>query len=415
MAKKKNNFISDASIFIATFAPFEDGKRLPTNGMIEPMLSFFLPRAKKVTLLIEPHSGSDFIDPIVEEYKADKLQKSKEISKLLYFPIYLLCKFQNDHKTHISLKLRDFLSVLFVGFFTHESYDYFIGLESVNALAGVLLKRFGKVKKVIYYVSDYSPTRFGETFFNKIYLWLDKYCAMHTDIIWDVSPVMQNARITVGLDAKCSAPVIIMPNALFPSQIKALPIEKRIPFSLVFMGSLGFENGPDLAIESLKEVKKRIPQATLHIIGGGKQNLERLKLLTKKIGLEKDVVFHGFVLNNDDMAALVRKCYIALAPYRALPQSVRWYADATKIRQYLASGLPIVTTQVPPLGKVVAEKGAAIIANDSVNDFSKAIIKLLTDKKMYSDFEKTAQKLSQENTWENEYTKAFEQVKRYEK
>ncbi|HEX8966030.1 MAG TPA: glycosyltransferase family 4 protein, partial [Patescibacteria group bacterium] len=176
-----------------------------------------------------------------------------------------------------------------------------------------------------------------------------------------------------------------------------------------------FENGPDLAIETLKEVKKQVPNTTLQIIGGGKQNLERLKLLTQKLGLEKDVLFHGFVLDNNDMAAMVRKCYLALAPYRALPQSVRWYADATKIRQYLASGLPVVTTQVPPLGKVVADKGAALVAKDNIQAYAKAIVKLLQDKNLYIKFEKKARELSAENTWEHEYEKAFKTMSEYEK
>lgn len=415
MAKKKNNPISAASVFIATFAPFENGKRLPTNGMVEPMLSFFLPRAKKTTLLTQPHSGSDFVDPLIDEYIGEKQVSSKRLSKFLYYPIYLLCKLQNDQKTHISLKLRDLLSVIFVGLKSQEKYAFFIGLESINTLGGIFLKKMGKVKTVIYYVSDYSPTRFGKTFFNNIYIWLDQYCAMHADFIWDVSPAMQKARIQAGLNAKKSAPVILMPNGLFPSQIKSLPIEKRIPNSLVFMGSLGFENGPDLAIETLKEVKKQVPNTTLQIIGGGKQNLERLKLLTQKLGLEKDVLFHGFVLDNNDMAAMVRKCYLALAPYRALPQSVRWYADATKIRQYLASGLPVVTTQVPPLGKVVADKGAALVAKDNIQAYAKAIVKLLQDKNLYIKFEKKARELSAENTWEHEYEKAFKTMSEYEK
>jgi len=409
--QKNNSIHNRSSVYIATFAPYENGKRLPTNGMVEPMVSFFLPRAKNLLLLVEPHSGSDFIEPVIEDYTDKTLIETRKINKFFYLPVYWLCQLQNDGSTHISFKLRDFFSVLFIGLFRREKFDYFIGLESINTLAGIVLKRFGIIKTVIYYVSDYSPTRFGKTLFNTVYLWLDRFCVTHSNIIWDVSPAIQKARVAAGLNPEKSAPVIHVPNALFSSQIKSLPIEKRIPYSLVFMGSLGFENGPDLAIESLAEIRKKFPKAMLHIIGGGKQNLERLKILTTNLNLEKAVIFYGFVVDNNEMAKLVRRCYIALAPYRAIPYSVRWYADATKIRQYLASGLPVVTTQVPPLGKEVARKGAALVAKDTTESFAQTIIQLLNDPEKYKQMEQLTRELSRENIWEIEYQKAFETMR----
>lgn len=404
----QNNF---SSVYIATFAPYENGQRLPTNGMVEPMISFFLPRTKDLLMLVQPHCGSDFIEPVVEEYKEKKLVKTEKLSIFFYSPIYWICKLQNDGKTHISFKIRDFFSVVLIGLSKKRRFDYFIGLESINTMAGIILKKIRMIKTVIYYVSDYSPTRFGKTLFNSIYVWMDRFCATHADVIWDVSPAIQIARIEAGLDSKKSAPVIHMPNALFSSQIDSLPISKRIPYSLVFMGSLGYENGPDLAIESLPEIRKKFSQATLHIIGGGRQNLERLKMLTTQLHLEKAVIFYGFVVDNNEMANLVKRCYIALAPYRAIPYSVRWYADATKIRQYLASGLPVITTQVPPLGKEIVRKGAALVAKDTKESFAQTIIQLLKNPEKYKQMERIARALSKENIWEIEYQKAFDTMR----
>ena len=52
---------------------------------------------------------------------------------------------------------------------------------------------------MVYYVSDYSPDRYRQKWFNDLYLWLDRQAAMHADIIWDVSPAMQPARVKAGL------------------------------------------------------------------------------------------------------------------------------------------------------------------------------------------------------------------------
>ena len=79
--KKNNIFTNTTSVLIATFAPFDHGIRLPTNGMIEPMLSFFLPKVKKLFVIIQPHTGSDRIDPIIEEYHDHKLFETWTISQ----------------------------------------------------------------------------------------------------------------------------------------------------------------------------------------------------------------------------------------------------------------------------------------------------------------------------------------------
>ncbi|MDO8657825.1 MAG: glycosyltransferase [Candidatus Levybacteria bacterium] len=398
---------SGSSVFFATFAPYENNKRLPTNGMVEPMLSFFLPRIRKTLMIIQPHPGSDRISPIVEIYEKDNLKQRYTISALYYFPIYLICKLQNTVKTHISFKLRDLFSVLITGFSQKDRYDFFIGLEGINTLGGIILKRLGKVRTVIYYVSDYSPHRFGKTLFNGLYVWLDRFCAINADFIWDVSLAMQPARIKAGLNPKKSAKCLHVPNGLFATQIKALPIEKRMPFSLVFLGTLGYENGPDLAIESLIIIKKKYPKVKLHIVGGGKENLNRLKNLVEKLQLKDSVIFYGFIVDNNEMAGIIRKCYIALAPYRAIKNSIRWYADATKIRQYMASGLPIITTHVPPLGKQIVEKGAGIMIDDSKEDLAKAAMHLFTNSQLYDKVTQRAIALSKNNTWENIYKKAF--------
>lgn len=154
----------NSSVLFATFAVYIKGERLPSNGMIEPILSFFLPKVKDFVLLIQPHPGSDRINPIIQEYVKSIRVKNIIISPLLYLPLYLLCKIQNNDNTHISFKIRDFFSVLYCGFVFGRKYDFFIGFESINALAGIILRKLGKVKTVIYYVSDYSPKRFGSQF-----------------------------------------------------------------------------------------------------------------------------------------------------------------------------------------------------------------------------------------------------------
>lgn len=406
------NLYTNSSVLIATFSPWKNNIRAATNGMIEPMLSYMLPHFKTVWLVDQPYPGSDRFFPIVEEYTNKKLKKVEK-TNVLIFPLLPFLYLTNKPGTRIAHKIRDFLSVIEVGLKQSNKFDLFIGLESINALAGIILRKMGKVKKVVYYVSDYSPKRFNNTLINNFYLWLDRMAAIHCDYIWDVSPAMQPARISVGLNPKKSAPVILVFNALFENQLIYLPFHKREKNSVVFVGTLGLENGPDVAIEAFKEVVRSVHDATLHIIGGGGQGFEAeyLKKLIRKYHLEKNVTFHGAIWDLEVLSEKISHYQIGLAPYKRFEGSIRLYGDATKLRIYAASGLAIIATDVPPLGKELEEKKAALIVKSNKDELAKAIIQLLKQPEKIKRMTEFSKIYAKNNVWENTYNNALSKMR----
>lgn len=406
--KKKENLL------FASFSPYVNNKRDPKNGNIDPFISFFPQRTKNFVLIDQPDPGSSIIPPVIEIYSNGTLKKKYLLNFLTYKPFYWFLKSLHvvDHRTNVFYKIRDLLSVIHIGLTFGEKFHYFIGLESINTLGGLILRKMGFVNKVIYYVSDYSPNRYNNKLFNSIYLWLDRLCCYHSDFIWDVSLAMQKARVKVGLNEKNSAPVIHVPNALLPEYINHLDLDKLIPFSLVFMGSLGYENGPDLAIEAFALVLKKFPKARLHIIGGGKNDLSRLKELTAKLELEKYVKFYGMIPKDQDMYPTLRKFYLGLAPYLNLKGSVRLYGDSLKLRAYMASGIPVITTEVPPLGLELSKFGSAIITKDDKKHLALDLIKILSNNDLYRKYREKAIEYGKDNTWDNSFNRAFEQMKK---
>ncbi len=395
-------------VCIATFSVYKDGKRTAINGMVEPLLSFFQTRTKELDLIDGPHPGSDTVLTMYEKYlNGNVAQRSTSYLSSFLSP---LLRAQNENGTQVFFKLRDIVSVFEWMIRSRKRYDLFIGLESIFTIAGIMLKKIGLAKKVVYYVSDYSPKRYPQKMLNSFYLWLDRYCCYNADYIWDVSPAMLPARISAGLDKKKSHPFILVPNALFPEQINYLPDEKVKKNSLVFAGTFGFENGSKLAIETMVEVVKNISDASLHFFGGDEQLENQLKTVTRDLNLQKHVFFHGFIPNAPKLSESIKRYMIGLAPYLSIPGSARWYADATKIRLYLGAGLPVITTQVPPLGREISRIGAAIIVNDDERDLAKAIIDLLNDKKKYTEMRKNAKQYAKKNTWGNTFRSAFSQM-----
>ena len=398
------------AVLIATFSPWKGGVRLPTNGMVKPFVDYFSKRSKEFVLIDQPHPGSDILMPRIEIYKNGKQTKIVKNSFWLSWlrPVLSLT---NVHKTQISFKLRDFLSVVDFTTRSKSKFNLFIGFESVNALAGVVLKKFGRIKNVVYYVSDFSPHRYKQNWFNKLYLWLDKLAATYADATWNVSNAMPLARKKLGYNLSKLSPQIFAPNAFFKKEIKYLPFNKTKPYSIIYAGTLGLENGPNLAIESMPEILGKFPKATLTIAGGGRSEDEiYLKKVIRKLKLEKNVNFVGFVPTNKELFDLVRQHWLSVAPYKAIPNSVRWYADAVKIRMSMACGLPVITTQVPPNGKLAEKAGAGIITKDNPEDIANALIKIFSDKNLYLKMRRNAITSAKENTWENSYTNALKKM-----
>lgn len=392
-------------VLVATFSPWNEGKRSPTNGMVEPFTQFFSKRVGHFVLIDQPHPGSDTVIPFIEIYKKSKLKSIKKSSLTLLKPFL---RSKNAANTSIIFKIRDFLSVLDFVFRDRKKYDLIIGFESINALAGVFLKKIGLVDTVVYFVSDFSPRRYKQKWFNNLYLFLDKLAATYSDATWNVSYAMSEARKNLGYNMGELSPQLYAPNAFFTSEIKYLPVSKIKPVSIMYAGSMGKENGPDLAIKAMTKIIKKIPNATLTLAGWTtKQDEEKLINLIKKLKLENSVEFKGFIPTNYEMLDLVRHHQISIAPYRAIPNSVRWYADAVKIRSSLACGLPVVTTQVPPMGKEAEKLGAGVVVKDNVNDLSEAIINIFLDKKRYLKMRSNAIKAAKNNTWENSYSNAL--------
>lgn len=407
----KNNYLSsDASVLFATFSLWTNGKRMPTNGSVEPLRDFLVPRIRRLVLIDQLAPGSEDVFHKIEVYANHSKKMSAYVPSIFFYLLWPFLKLKNYTGTHVVYKIRDFFSIIDWVVRDRKKFDYFIGLESVNACVGVLLRRLGIVKNVVYYVSDYSPSRYKHWWFNQLYLWLDRYSAKHADYIWDVSRAIHPARIKAGLRLQSSAPVIHVANGLFPEQIKQNPVAQIDPHALVFMGTLGPENGPDVAIRALAIIRKKFPDATLHIIGGTAASSAWLLPIVRDYHQESAVIFHGFVPSAAQMSAIMRKCAVAVAPYRAVTGSPRFYGDAGKIRAYCASGLPIVSSRVPPIAKDVEAKGAAIVTGDDEKSFAKAVSTILNNKSVFIKMRRCAIAIAKTNTWEHQFVQAFEQM-----
>ena len=165
----------NSTVLFATFSMWTSDKRMPTNGSVESFRDFLIPRVKKIVLIDGVVPGSEEVMPKIEEYDEHKADPKLHESSWWMFLLKPWLKLTNSHGTRISFKLRDFLSIFDWCMRDKTHFDYFVGLESIYGLAGIILRKTGRVDKVIYYVSDYSPNRFSRGWFNQLYLALDRF------------------------------------------------------------------------------------------------------------------------------------------------------------------------------------------------------------------------------------------------
>lgn len=95
---------------------------------------------------------------------------------------------------YIGKYLRDLFIIIQAVFLKKEKYDLFIGVDSLNCLGGLFLKKLGKVRKVIFYSIDFVPIRFDNKFLNRTYHAIENYCVTHSDEVWNVSPRIAEGR-----------------------------------------------------------------------------------------------------------------------------------------------------------------------------------------------------------------------------
>jgi len=140
---------------------------------------------------------------------------------------------------------------------------------------------------------------------------------------------------------------------------------------LVYMGSFFYFSGLIDALEEFAEVSKSAPNLKFLLIGGGEQDSE-LRQKVERLGLSEKVVFTGFV----SYADLPRHLKIADVAVNTLePTLVANVAFPNKVLQYMAAGLPVVSTRLDGLVQTFGDRAGITWASDS-KDVIEAALKL---------------------------------------
>lgn len=302
------------------------------------------------------------------------------------------------------LYVKDLIYTLVWVFTSDQIYDIYFGINNLNALAGLVLKKLGRVKKVVYYTIDLYPQRFSSKIINWIYHKLDKACVKFCDETWNVSPFIVKSREQEGMIGKDFSRQFTVPIGIWFYEIKRVPWEKVKKTKIVYVGHLKNFYGVDLIIRTLPLIRKKIPDIRLEIIGGGEQ-MEELKKLVNELSVSLNVKFYGWK-DKKQAEQLMSNGAIGLAPFNTLiiDEKIK-NADPAKIKDYLALGLPVVMTNAALNAKSINKAKCGIIVDYTPEALANAVIKLVSNENLRKDYRKNALQYISQFDWNNLFTK----------
>ena len=293
--------------------------------------------------------------------------------------------------------LKDFALSLTVPLWSRGRSDEYIGIDSLNAAAGLTLQWLGFVRRTCFWTIDYAPDRFGNAFLNRVYFALDRLCVERCSETWNLSPRMAEAR---GARGVYGSQRVVPMGANVHSTVLASD-----PHRLVHMGSLLEKQGVQMVLRALPLVRREVPDANLLIIGGGPYQAS-LQRLAGVLGIADAVEFAGYVEDHAEVERLISESAVALATYDPSLAGFTYYADPGKIKTYLGAGVPVVVTDVPWSARWLVKEGAGVLVEYEAADVARGIVRLFGD----GDARAAAVRLGASTDWTGIFDDGFERA-----
>lgn len=209
--------------------------------------------------------------------------------------------------------------------------------------------------------------------------------------------------------SKKNFPQKIVPIGVWSEDIKKRPFEDVKKHQIFFIGHLLEKQGVQLILEAMPSIIKQIEDAHFLIVGGGEYE-EYLKKLVNELHIQEHVTFGGWVKERKKIDEMISESAIAVAAYKPEKEKLynfTYYADPTKLKDYLGSGVPIVLTDVSYNAKEIAEKKCGILVEYNKEEIAKSIITLLHNEKVLQNYRNNALLYAKSFDWEEIFTRTL--------
>jgi glycosyltransferase involved in cell wall biosynthesis len=166
-----------------------------------------------------------------------------------------------------------------------------------------------------------------------------------------------------------SAQLVYIPNGVDSAYFKPRPDAGKKPNRIIFIGRLDYLKGVDILLLALcKLIDSRIP-AHLDILGDGPER-NNLEMMTKKLGINEAVTFHGAV---HGVAPCLQRSALFVLP--SLSEGM-----PNVVLEAMACAVPVITTKVGgTVDMIVDGKNGLLVEAGNAEQLTAAMRDVLTD------------------------------------
>ncbi|MEA2474699.1 MAG: hypothetical protein QOE06_2614 [Thermoleophilaceae bacterium] len=258
--------------------------------------------------------------------------------------------------------------------------DAYIGFNNLVAARGIAARASGRTSRSGYWAVDFVPDRFGAGgLLTRAYDALDRWVCRTADARFEVSEAARAGRDERhGLRPGEAAPAHVAPMGAWLDRVPRAPEDGHRARRVVWIGHMVERQGVGCLIEALGLLAARGVAFEAELAGRGPGE-PAIRAAIERLGLGERVRLLGYLDDHRALEAVLARASVATAPYDTEIQSFTRYADPAKLKAYLAAGLPIVTTGVPPNAREVAEHGGGEIVAFEAEPMAAAIERALTE------------------------------------
>lgn len=288
--------------------------------------------------------------------------------------------------------------------------DGWFGFNGLACARGLAARARGRVDRVVYWCVDFVPERFGRGPLTRAYDVLDRLCCTRADARFELSESARDGRdARHRLPARRRAPAEVVPMGAWLDRVPTTDAGAAPSRRVVYLGHLVPRQGVGALVDAVALLTGRGRPVDLDVVGRGELG-ETLRRQARAAGIADRVHFHGFVRDHRDVERILAAASVAAAPYDTAGDSFTRFADPGKLKAYLAAGLPIVTTDVPPNAGVLARDGGAEVVPFGKEAIADAIERCLADPARWRARRGSALRLAREYDWPVILTRALASV-----